>query len=179
MLHLDLTEEESPCNTQLQCSKILVDVPCSGDGTARKNSQVWRSWSRRDALGLQRLQRQILLRALYLLPPGGVLVYSTCSLNPLENEAVVLSALRKWQSSLGSEGRPKLPVSLLDAVAMCRERCGLQAAIGLCRWRVPAPERRGPFFDHFEEVPEELREDERFPLRPEMFPTEDSLAQDG
>ncbi|CAJ1385766.1 unnamed protein product [Effrenium voratum] len=163
-----LVEERDGDPERLPCSKVLVDVPCSGDGTARKNSQVWRSWSRREALGLQRLQRQILLRALYLLPPGGVVVYSTCSLNPVENEAVVLSTLQKWQSSLG-EGRGKLPVELLDAVAICREKCGLQPAPGLCSWQVPAPQRGGPLFNQFSEVPPELLEDDRYALRPEMF----------
>ncbi|CAJ1345823.1 unnamed protein product [Effrenium voratum] len=163
-----LVEERDGDPERLPCSKVLVDVPCSGDGTARKNSQVWRSWSRREALGLQRLQRQILLRALYLLPPGGVVVYSTCSLNPVENEAVVLSTLQKWQSSLG-EGRGKLPVELLDAVAICREKCGLQPAPGLCNWQVPAPQRGGPLFNQFSEVPPELLEDDRYALRPEMF----------
>jgi len=129
-------------------------------------------------LGLQRLQRQILLRALYLLPPNGVLVYSTCSLNPLENEAVVLSALRKWQTSLRAEGS-KLPVSLLDAVAISKEKCGLQPAPGLRKWCVPSPQRGGPLFQSFAEVPAELRDAERFPLQSEMFSDEDDpLVQD-
>eukprot|EP00438_Fugacium_kawagutii_P014835 Skav234809 [mRNA] locus=scaffold69:674188:678065:- [translate_table: standard] len=159
---------------RIEFSKILADVPCSGDGTARKNSQVWRSWSRRDALNLQRLQRQILLRGLYLLPPDGVLVYSTCSLNPVENEAVVLSTLKKWHSA--REGRSDY-VTLLDAVAIIKEKCGLQPAPGLTKWRVPSPQRGGPLFESFAEVPDELRNDERLPLRPEMF-SDDALAQD-
>lgn len=168
---------DNSSSDRLHYSKILADVPCSGDGTARKNSQVWRSWSRRDALSLQRLQRQILLRGLYLLPPNGVLVYSTCSLNPLENEAVVLSTLRKWHNSRaeGREDRPKL--LLLDAVAIIKDKCGLQPAPGLCKWRVPSPQRGGPLFQSFAEVPEELRSAERFSLQPEMF-SDDPLAQD-
>eukprot|EP00931_Biecheleriopsis_adriatica_P073792 TRINITY_DN48011_c0_g1_i1.p1 TRINITY_DN48011_c0_g1~~TRINITY_DN48011_c0_g1_i1.p1 ORF type:complete len:676 (+),score=118.35 TRINITY_DN48011_c0_g1_i1:55-2082(+) len=165
---------------RLECARVLVDVPCSGDGTARKNAQIWRSWSRREALGLYNVQRNILLRALYLLPPGGIAVYSTCSLNPLENEAVVLGALRKWQSSPGTEGRPKLPVVLLDTVAACKAACGLEPVPGVTHWLVPAPERGGPLFATWAEVPAELRCEggsaQRYTLRSDMFAAGDDTV---
>eukprot|EP00971_Amphidinium_carterae_P155605 3085814-Amphidinium_carterae.1 len=123
---------ESP--VRLEYDRILADVPCSGDGTIRKNAQVWRSWGPREALALHSLQKQILLRALYLLAPGGVVVYSTCSLNPVENEAVVLAALRRWKDT--EEG-----VQLLDAHAQIRQVCDLKSTAGLTTWVVPAPAR--------------------------------------
>jgi multisite-specific tRNA:(cytosine-C5)-methyltransferase len=73
--------------------RILADVPCSGDGTLRKNVAIWRDWSVGNGAGLHALQLRILLRAINLLKPGGRLVYSTCSLNPIENEAIVSAAL--------------------------------------------------------------------------------------
>lgn len=76
--------------------RILCDVPCSGDGTMRKNIQVWKNWNTQNALGLHTVQLNILERGLNLLKPTGRLVYSTCSMNPIENEAVVAAALRKW-----------------------------------------------------------------------------------
>ncbi|CAE7250982.1 trm4b [Symbiodinium sp. CCMP2592] len=155
---------------RLDYDRILADVPCSGDGTARKNTQVFRGWSRREALELSSLQRRILLRGLYLLPPQGTLVYSTCSLNPLENEAVVLSCLRRWNANLHSQGNAKMPVSLLDAQVMVERKCGLRASTGMTNWVVPAPQRGGPWFTSWEEVPEELRNAERFALRSDMFP---------
>lgn len=75
--------------------RILADVPCSGDGTMRKNVQIWNKWQLGDGLGLNPLQYKILQRGIDLLAEGGKLVYSTCSLNPIENEAVVAHALRK------------------------------------------------------------------------------------
>ncbi|KAL9179824.1 hypothetical protein ACHAXT_007794 [Thalassiosira profunda] len=72
---------------------VLCDVPCSGDGTTRNNNQVWKDWSTGHAMSLHKLQRKILQRGMELLRPGGILVYSTCSLNPLENEAVVASVI--------------------------------------------------------------------------------------
>ena len=96
---------------QLMFDRILCDVPCSGDGTMRKNMGIWKSWSTMDGNGLHRyildvaylgdstlksirsLQVRILQRAMNLLVKDGRIVYSTCSLNPVENEAVVAEAL--------------------------------------------------------------------------------------
>lgn len=74
--------------------RVLCDVPCTGDGTLRKAPDIWRRWTPDMGIGIHRLQRQILERGLDILKPGGRLVYSTCSMNPLENEAVVAHALR-------------------------------------------------------------------------------------
>ncbi|KAH9477926.1 Multisite-specific tRNA:(cytosine-C(5))-methyltransferase trm4b [Psilocybe cubensis] len=73
--------------------RILCDVPCSGDGTIRKNMGIWKSWQPMDGNGLHGLQVRILLRAMNLLKDNGRIVYSTCSLNPVENEAVIAEAL--------------------------------------------------------------------------------------
>jgi hypothetical protein len=65
----------------------------SGDGTMRKSPEKWSKWNVGAALANHPVQLSILQRALRLLAPGGKLVYSTCSLNPLEDEAVVAAAL--------------------------------------------------------------------------------------
>ncbi len=78
-----------------QYDRILADVPCSGDGTIRKNPNIWNDWSHRKALGLHTTQLRILIRGMQLLRPGGRIVYSTCSLNPIEDEAVVAAALER------------------------------------------------------------------------------------
>ncbi|KAF2110674.1 S-adenosyl-L-methionine-dependent methyltransferase [Lophiotrema nucula] len=77
----------------LKFDRILADVPCSGDGTARKNVNVWQKWTPKDGLGLHNLQLRILFRGLQMLKKGGRLVYSTCSMNPVENEAVIQAAI--------------------------------------------------------------------------------------
>lgn len=66
----------------LQFDRVLCDVPCSGDGTLRKNKGIWKNWSAGGGNGLHRLQKNILGRGLELLKVGGRLVYSTCSFNP-------------------------------------------------------------------------------------------------
>lgn len=65
---------------------VLVDAPCSGTGTLRRNPDV--KWKNIDLAGLQRTQRSILEAASVLVKPGGRLVYATCSLLHDENAAV-------------------------------------------------------------------------------------------
>lgn len=80
-------------NRYLKFDRILADVPCSGDGTTRKNVNVWKDWNPANALGLHTTQCRILTRALQMLKVGGRVVYSTCSMNPVENEAVISSVI--------------------------------------------------------------------------------------
>ncbi|KAL3421175.1 methyltransferase [Phlyctema vagabunda] len=82
-------------NKYLKFDRILADVPCSGDGTTRKNVNLWQDWHPGNALGLYVTQVRILVRALQMLKVGGRVVYSTCSMNPVENEAVIASAIQR------------------------------------------------------------------------------------
>ena len=72
---------------------VLVDVPCTGSGTTRKNPDVWGKWRPSAGRSLHSLQFDILRRAIAVTKAGGRIVYSTCSLDPVENEAVVARAL--------------------------------------------------------------------------------------
>ncbi|MDB2588123.1 RsmB/NOP family class I SAM-dependent RNA methyltransferase, partial [Candidatus Poseidoniales archaeon] len=74
---------------------IVADVPCTGSATSRKNRNVWWKWSPRDGRSMFKLQVEIAYRGAMLLRPGHDLVYSTCSLDPCENEAVVAELLRR------------------------------------------------------------------------------------
>jgi NOL1/NOP2/sun family putative RNA methylase len=76
--------------------KVLVDAPCTGSATTRKNPDVWNKWLPSGGRTLHKLQLELLTRAISLTKPGGRIVYSTCSLDPIENEAVVAEILRKF-----------------------------------------------------------------------------------
>ncbi len=75
--------------------KILLDAPCSGEGMMTLESRKdFESWSVAHIKRLQQLQKKLTVQAWQLLKPGGVLVYSTCTMAPEENEAVVDYLLR-------------------------------------------------------------------------------------
>jgi NOL1/NOP2/sun family putative RNA methylase len=69
--------------------RVLVDAPCSGEGRARKDLGICSRSSRRRSMDLQVLQRGLLRRAVRLVKHGGVIVYSTCTYAPEENELVI------------------------------------------------------------------------------------------
>jgi 16S rRNA (cytosine967-C5)-methyltransferase len=75
--------------------KIIVDVPCSGLGTLRKKPDI--KWKREpeDIQHLVRRQTTLLENAAGLVKPGGVLVYSTCTVEPEENSGVIQTFLEK------------------------------------------------------------------------------------
>ena len=79
----------------LKFDRILCDVPCSGDGTFRKNTGLWTSFHAHMGHANHELQLEILERGFKMLKKGGRIVYSTCSFNPIENEAVVAAALAR------------------------------------------------------------------------------------
>lgn len=83
--------------TQLQlsrpCDAVICDVPCSGDGTCRKDVHILPMWKPSSGNTLHSTQLAILKRSLELVKVGGYVCYSTCSLNPVEDEAVVAAAL--------------------------------------------------------------------------------------
>ena len=98
--------------------RILLDAPCTGLGTLHRNPEV--KWRRRleDVLRLQNLQSSILRNLCTRLKPGGILVYSTCTMTPEENDGVVegfLAAHRDFQledlhSIVSNEIRPLIDV---------------------------------------------------------------------
>ncbi|KAK4900443.1 hypothetical protein LTR28_001420, partial [Elasticomyces elasticus] len=64
---IELPPQAGSKNKYLKFDRILADVPCSGDGTCRKNPNIWRDWIPGNALGLHTTQVRILVRALQML----------------------------------------------------------------------------------------------------------------
>jgi NOL1/NOP2/sun family putative RNA methylase len=73
--------------------RVLVDAPCSGEGMFRKSAAARRDWSPALVQSCAVRQSAILGEALKLVRPGGYLLYSTCTFNPTENEAVIARLL--------------------------------------------------------------------------------------
>lgn len=80
--------------------RILLDAPCSGEGMITLDDpHALDHWSVAQIKRLQRIQKKAIATAWELLRPGGVLVYSTCTMAPEENEAVVDYLLRKQENA--------------------------------------------------------------------------------
>lgn len=89
--------------------KILVDAPCSGEGTLRSSPATYKMWNPKTIKILSRLQKGLLESALEILKPNGELVYSTCTHAPEENEEVVDFVLEKFKDVVKIE-TIKLPI---------------------------------------------------------------------
>lgn len=102
---------ESPARLRGRMDHILVDAPCSGTGTLRRNPDLkWKF----DLAALERLvqtQRQIFAEALPCLKESGQITYVTCSLLPEENEAQVKAFLETYPLELVKEPTQLLPLS--------------------------------------------------------------------
>ena len=86
--------------------KILLDAPCSGEARINPNTpSTYSSWTLAKIKRLSRLQEQLITVAYDLLKPGGILVYSTCTISPEENEKVVNRLLKKREAKI-------LPISI-------------------------------------------------------------------
>jgi NOL1/NOP2/sun family putative RNA methylase len=77
-----------------QFDRVLLDVPCSGEGNYRRQGGRSSAVTPRFSAYISELQRSLLRRAIRLTRPGGTIVYSTCTYSPEENEAVLDDVLR-------------------------------------------------------------------------------------
>lgn len=124
-LHLDKIEiveldAEKPLPFTHKFDRILVDAPCSGTGTLARHPEIrWRV--RPEQLAeFHRLQVAILRSALDALAPSGRLVYSTCSLEPEENESVIAEGLGSSLPPPTSGVDARVDATLAGAVTQAR-----------------------------------------------------------
>lgn len=92
--------------------KILVDAPCSGEGMFRRHPETRLEWNAASPAGCAQRQSRILNCAALMLRPGGLLAYSTCTFNAVENDGVVAAFLKEQPAfSLVPFSLPGLPES--------------------------------------------------------------------
>jgi 16S rRNA (cytosine967-C5)-methyltransferase len=123
-----------PFHTPFDC--VLVDAPCSGLGTLRRDPDI--RWRRResDLAVLAAAELTMLQRAAETVAPGGRLIYATCSSEPEENEGVVdafLEAAPGFASVRATDASARLPLEVVDARGHLRTQSdahGLEAFFG-------------------------------------------------
>ncbi|MBA5762920.1 16S rRNA (cytosine(1407)-C(5))-methyltransferase RsmF [Vibrio sp. 404] len=71
-----------------QFEAVLIDAPCSGEGTVRKDADAMKNWSKQAVISIAETQKDLIESAFHALKPGGVMVYSTCTLSLEENQQV-------------------------------------------------------------------------------------------
>ena len=101
--------------------KVLADVPCSGLGVIRRKPEI-KYKVMQDLDELIERQRQILQAAASYVKAGGTLVYSTCTINPVENEKQIVEFLRGNKEFKALEQKQLLPDGGTDGFFICRMR---------------------------------------------------------
>ena len=79
--------------------RILVDAPCSGTGTIRRSFKVLSMYSKGLVERLSKIQKTLIKQAFEMLKPGGIMVYSTCTQEPQEDEEVVSHLLDTFKNA--------------------------------------------------------------------------------
>ena len=114
---------------------VLADVPCSGEGGFRSTKETSFYMEKKEKAALPDLQKKIIIRGFDLLKPDGAMLYSTCTYNPEENEAVVDFLLENRDAYL-------MPIDV-----------GLNYEPGLSRWEWreydKGVERTARFYPHY------------------------------
>ncbi|MDV3103618.1 tRNA (cytosine(49)-C(5))-methyltransferase [Thermococcus waiotapuensis] len=93
--------------------RVLLDAPCSSVGLIRKKWRFLEAWNLKGVMKYMNIQKKLILAGYKALKPGGTLVYSTCTIDPLENEEVVDYLLRKTDARLE---KIELPVKTSEPV---------------------------------------------------------------
>jgi NOL1/NOP2/sun family putative RNA methylase len=128
--------------TGFRFDKILVDAPCSGEGTLRKSPKTFQMWNVNMIKKLAGVQKQLAVAALRLLKVGGTMIYSTCTLAPEEDEMIVDYLVKNFDVEVE---RIKLPLEFRAGV-VAWEGVELDKSVGNCLRLYPQDNDTDGFF---------------------------------
>ena len=86
-------------NSTIKFDRVLVDAPCSGTGTIRRSLKILAMWGPNMVKKMASQQKQMVASGFESLKPGGTLVYSTCTMEPEEDEGVVSWLLDNYKDA--------------------------------------------------------------------------------
>ena len=127
-----------------QADAVLIDAPCSGFGTLRRHPDIRWNKTLEQVRALSEIQYSLLRNAAQHIKPGGILVYSTCSIEPMENEEVIQRFLRDypmWTVENAEQFLPKVPPSIITSEGFVQtfpHEHGVDGAFAACLRRVSA-----------------------------------------
>jgi NOL1/NOP2/sun family putative RNA methylase len=110
--------------------KILLDAPCSGEGTFRSVPKGLEMWNIKTVENLSKLQKSLIASAIEILKPNGELVYSTCTHAPEENEEVIDFALKNFNVKIE---KINLPIKARSGITKWKEKEYLEDVKFSCR----------------------------------------------
>lgn len=116
----------------IKFDKILLDAPCSGEGTIRSSPKSCLMWNPNTIKSLSKLQKKLFKGAFEILKEGGKIVYSTCTHAPEENEEVVDFTLKEFQGQIEIE-KIDLPVSCRPGIINWNDKNYDKEVIKSCR----------------------------------------------
>jgi len=108
-------------NPDLKFDKILVDAPCSGEGTLRSSYKTYTMWNPKTITILSKLQKQLISSAFEILKIDGELVYSTCTHAPEENEEIVDFLIKQFPNQVKVE-KISLPIKPREGIQKWKEK---------------------------------------------------------
>jgi 16S rRNA (cytosine967-C5)-methyltransferase len=111
--HADLTDKRAKSLNE-KFDQVLVDAPCSGSGTLRRNPEIKWRMAASDLIRIVRVQKTILQKAAAVIRKKGRLIYCTCSLLPQENEDIVANFLQSNSGFSLCQTPTAIPAQLID-----------------------------------------------------------------
>jgi len=131
--------------------KILLDVPCSGEGTLRSSPKTFKMWNLKVVKNLSRQQKKLFASAVKCLKVGGEIVYSTCTHAPEENESVVSFALKNFPLEIE---KVELPLKCRSGIKEWKEEKFWEGIENCCRIYPQDNDSEGFFVSKFKLVGE-------------------------
>lgn len=126
-----VADARTPVGDALSADRVLIDAPCSGVGVLRRRPDLRWNRSEDDFAELIQLQRQILQGSSELVRPGGVLVYSTCSVDFEENVGNIRWFIEQHPQFVPSSLESVLPESLFEVLSADRQKAARSGYIQL------------------------------------------------
>lgn len=134
-----------------QFQKILIDAPCSGEGTLRSDPKTFQMWNIKSVKNLSNIQKNLVFSAIEFLKPNGILIYSTCTHAPEENEEVVDFILKKFRDKIKIE-EIKLPIKCRPGVTKWQDKTYDKNVTKSCRIYPHDNDTEGFFIAKFRRV---------------------------